>query len=128
MMRGLRARQGLASLFVLGCLLAGSAAALTAASAAPARTEECRPGGAPDINTDGHGAGDGIVCADGHNGISNAFETPAGNTNRKQAGANAKADTGKALEPGDTADGLPGKPQRAAILSRSWRQIFPRAN
>ncbi|WP_411878705.1 hypothetical protein [Polaromonas sp. YR568] len=126
---GLRAKQGLASLFVLGCALAGCAAALTAASGAPARTDECRPIGAPDITTGGNDAGAAIVCSDGRNTISNVFETPAGNTARDHTGANATADTGRAVEPGGTVvEGLPAKPQRAAILSRSWRQIFPRAN
>jgi hypothetical protein len=128
MRRSLRAKQGLAWLFVLGCALAGCAATLTAANGSPARTDECRPVGAPDINTSRNDAGDATLCPDGRNSISSAFETPAGTTARDHTDADARADTGQAVEPGNTVEGLPGKPQRAAISSRSWRQIFPRAN
>ena len=128
MTRGLHARHGLASLFVLGCALAGCAAALTAAIGATPRTEECRSLGAPDINTSRSDASDAPLCADGRNSISNVFDIAAGNNARDQTGASARADTDQSAEPGNTVEGVPAKPQRAAILSRSWRQIFPRAN
>ena len=128
MTHGLRAKQRLASLFVAGCALAGCAAALSAANGAPARTDACRPIGAPDITTDGNDAGDVIVCPDGSRSVSSVFDTPAGHTPSNNAGTHAEVATGNTTERGDTAQGLPGKPQRAAILSRSWRQIFPRAN
>lgn len=128
MMRGLRARQGLASLFVVGAALAGCAAALAAANGAPARTDPCRNIGVPALNADGNAPGDALVCPDGGNSVSDVFGTHAANAARDHTGANARADAGKAVEPGGSAEDSPGKPQRAAILSRSWRQIFPRAN
>jgi hypothetical protein len=127
-MRGLRAKRGLAPLFVLGCALAAGAAALTTTSGAPARTDPCRPVGALEIHTDGNDAADALVCPDGGTGVPSVFDIRAGKAAHDDTGANAKAGTGNATEPGDTAQGLPAKPPRAAILSRSWRQIFPRAN
>jgi hypothetical protein len=128
MMRGLRAMRGSASLFVVGCVLAAGAAALTTTNGAPTRTDSCRPVGALDVNTDGNDTADVRVCPNAGNSVSDASDIRGGNAVRDDTGANANADTGKADEPGDTTAGLPAKPQRATILSRSWRQIFPRAN
>jgi len=120
--------RGPAPLLVLGCALAAGAAAFTTPNGDPAQTDRCRHVDALDISTDGNAAADVRVCPDGGNSVSDAFDIRAGKAARDATGANAKADAGKADEPGDATEGLPAKPQRAAILSRSWRQIFPRAN
>lgn len=120
--------RGPAPLLVLGYALAAGAAALTTPNGAPAQTDPCRHVDALHINTDGNDAADARACPDGGNSVSDAFDIRAGKAARDATGANAKADTGKAVERDDATEGLPAKPQRAAILSRSWRQIFPRAN
>jgi len=120
--------RGPAPLFVLGCALAAGAAAFTTPNGAPARTDPCRHIDAPDINTAGYDATDVRVCPDGGNMVSGAFDIRAGKPARDATAANAEADADKAAEPGDATEGLPAKPQRAPILNRSWRQIFPRAN
>lgn len=127
MMRGPHAKRGPA-LLLTGCMLAGCAAALAAANGAPARTDPCPRIGAQDIHIRESDSGDAIACPAGSIGVSNALGGHAGNAATDPAGANATADTGNAAGPGDATEGLSAKPKRAPILSRSWRQIFPRAN
>lgn len=127
-----------------GHILAGCAAALMAASSAcadvktsapPASSQNCQAaaGAATDspikVGDDGKTeTSDAHVCTDGGNSVASAFNTSGANAAGEHTILNINAGMGRASAPGGTAEGAAGTPQRAAILSRSWRQIFPRAN
>jgi hypothetical protein len=152
MMRGSRARQGLALLLVPACAAAliaandaqaevttvarpfnGSGCQATAGASTNAQAVPpanlCLRRGAPDANANGQiDAGNVNACADPTGGIAGALNPVDRNTAQARTGANTAGGMDDAAGPDNTAKALTGKPPRGTILGRSWRQIFPRAN
>jgi hypothetical protein len=150
MMRVLRTKKSQVMLLAAGCAAAGCMAALIAANDAPPEVKpvtaqpdgaSCQaPASSSSTNSptaacclDGtlganankkRDLGSANACADGMNGVFNSI------TGQNDPGANIKADTATfvTVKPDGTVEDLREKSQRGTISSRSWRQIFPRAN
>lgn len=97
-----------------------------AAGESPLENPNCRP---PAATSTRHAAdSEAKVCSNTGNDVSAVFNTPTRHTGLTNTGVNTREGRGDGTGPDGTADGANDKPQRKTILSRSWRQIFPRAN
>lgn len=130
MMRGLGSRPALASLLASGCMLMLVAAHDGRAQVTAGPRLLTIPGCQPTVITPATPANDSNAkaCSDASNGAPGVFNTHNPNTDHTDTSANTREGKNDGAGPDGTADGASAKPQRKTILSRSWRQIFPRAN